>query len=505
MSVIDHNRIAKNTLMLYLRMGLMMIVNLFTVRVVMEALGEVDFGIYNAVGGIVAMFSIISSTMSTACQRFYMFDLGQEDSGRLRNTFSMCLLAFGFFALVILALSESLGLWFLHNKMLLAGRDTAADWVFQCSVLAFVVGVVRLPYQGMVIAREKMKVFAYISVFEGLAALAVALLLRRSGGDHLILYAILMLGVQVLVTLLYMGYCRIFYGECRFRYYWDKARFTEIFSFAGWNLIGTSASILKIHGVNVLLNMFFGPVVNAARGVAFKVYGLITQLQENFMTASRPQIIKAYSTGEHDGMRKLVCQSSKFSAYLMLFVAVPILLEMPFLLDLWLKEVPKDTALFASLMIANALIDCLDYSLWVAIQAVGQVKKYQLTVGVLQLLILPISYAMFKLGTFPPETVFYVSIAVSLVCLVFKLGFAKSLAGLSPAMFLSRVLLPVGVVTLLSLLAGWLVRSAMETGWLRLFCVTAVTLSVQAAVIWLVGLTRGERESILKRLNLKKA
>ena len=466
----------------------------------MEALGEVDFGIYNAVGGIVAMFSIISSTMSTACQRFYMFDLGQEDSSRLRNTFSMCLLAFGFFALVILALSESLGLWFLHNKMLLAGRDTAADWVFQCSVLAFVAGVVRLPYQGMVIAREKMKVFAYISVFEGLAALAVALFLKRSGGDHLILYALLMLAVQLLVTLLYMAYCRFFYPECRFHYYWDKFRFAEIFSFAGWNLIGTSASILKIHGVNVLLNMFFGPVVNAARGLAFKVYGIITQLQENFMTASRPQIIKAYSTGEYEGMRKLVCQSSKFSAYLMLFLAVPILLEMPFLLDLWLKDVPKDTALFASLMIANALIDCMDYSLWVAIQAVGQVKKYQLTVGVLQLLILPVSYAMFKLGTFPPETVFYVSIAVSLVCLVFKLGFAKSLAGIEPSGFLVGAVLPVSLVAGLSLSGGWLVRNALSPGWIRLFCVTAATLAIQSIVIISLGLTRSERQTILSKI-----
>lgn len=501
MPVIDHNRIAKNTLMLYLRMGLMLVVNLYTVRVVMAALGEVDFGIYNSVGGIVAMFSFISSTMSTACQRFYMFELGKGDHEQLRNVFNLCLLIFLIFALIVLVVSEPTGLWLLHHKMKVAGRDAAAEWVFHCSILAFMAGTIRLPFQGMVIARERMNVFAYISVFEALAALGIALLLKYSGGDHLILYALLMLGVQLLVTGLYIAYCRICYRECRWRYYWDKNRFKEIFSFAGWNMIGSSASVLKIHGSNVLLNMFFGPVVNAARGLAFKVYGMVLQLQENFMTASKPQIIMSYSTGEIEGMKKLVYQTAKFGIYLMLFVAVPIMLEIPYLMDLWMEgPVPEYTSLFVIIMLVNALVDNVDFPVWLAIQAVGKIKYYQITVGTVQLLVLPIAYLLFKFGHLPPETIFYVSIGISIVCMILRLGFARSLAGLRPVDFLTKVVLPVLGVLLAALLAGYGVKACMQESFVRVLCVTVTCLIVQAAAIFAIGLTPGERETIRTRL-----
>lgn len=505
MSVIDQKVIARNTLMLYLRMGLMLIISLYTSRVVLDALGETDFGIYNAVGGIVAMFSFISGTMSTACQRFYMFELGRGDSGRLRDTFSLCVLAFAAFAAILTLVVEPGGLWFLRHKMLVSGRTGAAEVVFHCSVLSFVVTVLRLPYQGMVIAKEKMKVYAYVSVFEALIALGIALLLVHSGSDHLVLYAVLMLLSQVVVTLLYVGWCVRFYPECHLRRHWDGTRFKEIFSFAGWNLIGSASNIFKVHGINLLLNMFFGPAVNAARGMAFKVYGSITQLQDNFMTASKPQIIKAYSVGECEGMRKLVYQSAKFSSFLMLLVTVPVVLEMPFLLDVWLKEVPQYTALFATIMLANAIIDYIDYPLWVAIQATGRVKAYQLTLGTTQLMVLPVAYLMLKLGTFPPATVFWVALAISAVCVVARVLFAKHLVGLRPVDFVTRTLLPVLGVAVLSLAAAWLVRDLMHEGWLRLVCVTAVSLAVQSAAMLSFGMTRSERDTILTKLHLKRA
>ena len=500
MSVIDHNKIAKNTLMLYLRMGLMMLVNFYTARVIMSALGEIDFGIYNAVGGIVAMFSFISGTMSTACQRFFMFELGRDDREGVRNVFNLCLLIFILFACAVLLISEPLGLWFLHNKMQVAGRTVAADWVFHCSVLSFVAGVLRLPYQGMVIAREKMNVFAYIGIFEAIAALIIALLLKHSGGDHLIRYAVLMLGVQVVITLLYICYCKLYYSECKRRFYWDRAKFREVFSFAGWNMIGASAGILKIHGSNILLNMFFGPAVNAARGLAFKIYWAIMQLQENFMTASKPQIIKSYSTGETEGMKLLVFQTAKFSMFLMLFIAAPIILEMPFLLGLWLEEVPEYTVLFAIIMLVNALVDNIDFPVWIAIQAVGKIKNYQITLGSVQLLVLPVAYLMFKFGSFPPETVFYVAIAISAFCIILRLAFARALVGLRPADFLVKVILPVLIVTALTMLSGWLVRATMETGFVRLILVTLTCLLIQSITIFLFGLTHSERKTLTGRL-----
>lgn len=500
MSVIDQKRIAGNTLMLYLRMGLMLFISLYTSRVILDVLGEEDFGIYNAVGGIVAMFSFVSGTLSTACQRFFLVELGKGGGEPLRRLFSLCLLVFAAFAAVVIIAGEPAGLWLLQNKMNVGGRMAAAKWVFHFSVLSFVAVVLRLPYQGMVISREKMKVFAYISIFEALAALVVALSLSRSSADHLILYAALMFATQVVVTLLYVGYCLRFYSECRYSFYWDRSGFKELFSFAGWNMIGASAAVFKVHGVNLLLNMFFGPVVNAARGMAFKVYGSIIQLQENFMLASRPQIIKSYSAGEYDGMTRLIWQSSKFSAYLMLLVAVPVILEMDFLLSVWLKEVPQYTAVFATLMLVNALIDYIDYPVQSAIQAKGDMKRYQISVGLVQLLVLPVAYVMFKAGNRQPQSVLYVSIAISVVAVAVKLHFGKTLVGLSPWKFLCRAVLPVIMVAAVTWAVGYAVRACMVDGWVRLAAVTGTCVTVECICVLLFGMTDSERKSVFGRL-----
>jgi len=503
MTVIDRGRIAKNTVMLYFRMGIILLISLYTSRVVLDALGEFDFGIYNAVGGIVAMFSFLSGAMSGACQRFYLMEMGRDDFQNLRKVFSLCLLVFVVFSVIVLLITEPAGLWLMHSKMKVGMRGDAAAWVLHCSILSFMAVVVRLPYQGMVVAKEKMKVFAYISIIEVLCALGVALLLKNSGADRLIEYAVLMLASQVVVTLLYIGYCLRFYPECRYRYYWDSAKFKEIFSFAGWNLIGSSASVFKIHGVNILLNMFFGPVVNAARGLAFKVYSVVTQLQENFMTASKPQVIKAYSAGEIDGMRKLVYQTSKFSSYLMLFVSVPMALEMPFLLSVWLKEVPELTALFAVIMLANGLVDFIDQPIWVVIQAVGKMRNYQLVVGGLQLLVLPLAYVMLKFTDVQPQAVLYLTLAISVAAVVVRLQFARSLAGLRPLDFVTKALLPVLAVGALALAGGYAVHSALPQGWGRLIAVTAATVAVQGLAIYAFGLTGQEKATIVSKLKEK--
>ena len=500
MEVIDRGRIARNTVMLYFRMGLMMLISLYTSRVVLDALGEFDFGIYNAVGGIVAMFSFLSGAMSGACQRFYLVEMGRGDFQRLKKVFSLCLLVFCLFAVGVIIVTEPAGLWFLQHKMKVGPRVEAARWVLHCSILSFAAVVVRLPYQAMVVAKEKMKVFAYISIVEVLCALGVALLLKASAGDRLIEYAVLMLASQVVVTLLYILYCLRYYPECRYKYYWDRSQFRQIFGFAGWNLIGSSASVFKVHGVNILLNMFFGPAVNAARGLAFKVYSVVTQLQENFMTASKPQIIKAYSAGELDGMSKLVYQTSKFSSYLMLFVGVPLALEMPFLLDIWLKEVPDFTALFAVIMLAGALVDFIDQPIWIVIQAVGRMRNYQLVVGGLQLLVLPLAYLMLKFTDAPPESVLYLTVAISAVAVVVRLFFARSLAGLRPADFAVKVLAPVLAVAAVGLAAGLAVHCAMDEGWLRLIAVVASTVASQGLSIYAFGLTRPERSTIVSKI-----
>lgn len=503
MSVIDRKKIAKNTLLLYVRMGVMLLISLYTSRVVLDALGEVDFGIYNAVGGIVAMFSFISGTMSGACQRFFLMEMGENRQEQLRNMFSLCLTVFCAFALIVLLITEPLGGWFLDFKMKVAGRTEAAHWVFHCSILSFIVAVVRLPYQGMVIAKEKMKVFAYISIFEALCALAVALLLVNSGYDHLKEYAVLMLATQVIITLLYILYCLRYYPECHWRKYWDGKKFKEIFAFSGWNLIGSSASVFKVHGVNILLNMFYNPAVNAARGLAFKIYSVVSQLQENFMTASKPQIIQSYRNFEFDGMKKLVWQSSKFSSYLMLLFSVPVAVEIEFLLGIWLKEVPDFTALFAVIMLANALVDFIDQPVWMVIQAVGKMRNYQLVVGGIQLLVLPISYVMLKFSSVPPQAVLYVTLAISCIAVVARLIFAKHLAGLKPSEFVIHSILPVVGVAAIMVAAALPIHSALPACWVRLIAVFFISALVEAMSVMIFGVTKKERNTILDTIKRK--
>ena len=498
MSVVDTKKIAGNTLMLYLRMGLVLLISLYTSRVILDSLGEIDFGIYNSVGGIVAMFAFLSGTLATSCQRFFMVEMGKGDWEQLRKVFSLCLVTFLCLAGIIVLVTEPAGLWFLLNKMKLEGRTEAAQWVFHCSILSCVASMVSLPFQGMVIAREKMKVFAYISVFEALGALGIALLLTRSGGDHLKLYAVLMLLMQCIIASCYILYCRRFFPECRFVRAWDGSLFKEIFSFTGWNVIGTAAGIFKAHGLNLLLNMFYGPAVNSARGMAVKVFGMVSQLRENFMVASKPQIIKAYSGGEHAGMKKLVFQSAKFSTYLMLLIGIPLLVEMPFLLDIWLKDVPEYTAIFATLMLVNALLEGADYPVMMAIQANGDIKWYQIIVGCIQLLLLPIAYLFLKFGTFPPQIVFYLSIAISILAFFARMYFARKLVGISISDITVHALLPMLVVTLIPRAAALGVRHLMPESWLRLLCVGLTSTVILGLTAWGLGMTRSERETVLR-------
>ena len=497
MSAIDQKRIAKNTLLLYVRIGVVMLVGLYTSRVVLDALGEVDFGIYNAVGGIVMMFSFLSSTMSTSCQRFYSYEIGCGNFDELRRTFSLCVLVFAAIMVVVAMLAEGSGIWLLYNKMHLEDRFDAAWWVLHCSVVSFMFTIMRTPFMGMVIAKEKMKVFAYLSVIEVLGNLAVAFLIARHGGDRLIFYSLLMIVVNASVTMFYLVYCRMFYPECKFSFYWDKKRFVEIFSFAGWNMIGSLSNICKSHGINILLNIFFSPVVNAARGLAYKVFSSLQAFADNFYWAVRPQIIKSYSVGDRDAMLKLVCQSSKFSYFLMFAVALPVFVETPFLLGIWLKEVPDYTILFTRLVIINAVVESLGNPLAAAIQAYGKIRNYNLAVGGFILTILPISYLFLKLG-FPPQMVFYVSIVVCTLAIFVRLLFARKCVGLSLRGYMASVVSPVVVVTIVASILPAIVASAVENEVLRFFAVTAVSLAATSLMVLFIGMTKTERRNALR-------
>lgn len=496
MSPINQKIIAKNTILLYIRMGILMLISLYTSRVILDALGDIDMGIYNAVGGIVIMFSFLSGTMSVACQRYYAIEIGKKDYEELAKIFSLCVFVFLAIILIIVVLSETVGLWFLLNKVKTEGRLDAAKWVFQFSILSFVFSIIRTPFQGMIIIREKMNVYAYISIFEALGNLLIAILISRSSNDRLILYAALIMVINIIVSLFYIIYCLICYKECKPSYYWNNEKFKNIFSFASWNMIGALSGLCKSQGLNLLLNIFFGPVVNASRAMAYKVYTTANQFVENFYTAAKPQIIKLYSVNDLKGMEKLVIQSSKFSFFLIFVISLPIMLETDVLLDIWLKDVPERTAIFTKLVLANAMIDTLANPLATAMQAYGNIKKYHLVCGGFTLQILPVSYLFLKLG-FPCETVFIVSIVFCAISIWIRVLFVNKDIGLSLSEYFKKAILPILVVIIAAIPIPLFFELYLDAGLTKFIIVVFSSIATVCLSVFLFGLTVSERDKII--------
>lgn len=502
---IDQKRIAGNSLMLYLRMGVIAIVGLYTTRVVFQALGESDYGIYGVVGGVVMMLSFMNGTMSTACQRFFSYELGTGNMERLRTVFTQCLIAFGIIALITVAFSATGGVWYLTHKAKLAGRDSAAMMAFAFSVTGFVFQIMRTPYTGMIIAKEKMKVFAYVSFVEAFANLGVAIALKHSGCDRLVLYAALMLCVQILTAAFYYTYCRLFYSECRLTRNLDNNSFKRIFTYTGWEMLGTFASVCKTYGVNVLLNPFFGELANAARTISQKVYMTMQQIYDNVYLAVKPQAIKSYVSNESDQMLRLLCQSTRLTLCLLLVVVVPFLMETPFILNIWLGRAPEMAVLFSRLMLVNILVDALSGQFASAIQATGRNKWYQISIGMTLLMILPIGYMGMKFLHWQAVSVFYVSIFVSVAVMIIRIGFVKRQVGLSLMAFLKNVVLRVLAVTVLS----WAVPACVFRMIAIEKTVGTSVLVILSCMVWtavvsyFVGMTGSERRNLWKMIKRK--
>lgn len=500
MSVIDKRRIAGNTLLLYIRMVLIMLINLYVVRVVVDALGNSDYGIYHTVAGIVMMLSFIVSTLSVACQRYYSHEMICSDSSGLRDVFNLSLLVFAMLTVLLIPVMELGGPWLMERKLQLDGRDTAARWAFQCAVLSFIFSIIRTPYQGMVIAREKMKVYAYISIFEALASLAIAILIQKSDGDRLILYSVLMCAAQVAVSLYYMVYCTAFYRECRFRFYWSGEKFREMFGFVGWNMVGTLAGTCKSYGITLLLNHFFGNVVVTARTLAYKVYMTIVQLSDNFYMAIRPQIFKSYSDGDKDGMLKLVCQSTKFSFFLVLIISLPMFLETESIMNIWMrKDVTLEAVLFTKLSIVNMLIEVFVNPLASSMQAYGNIRNYQIICGGLLLLILPVAYLFLRMG-FAAKSVFWVSIVICFMAVVVRVILVNHYIGLDMKAYSRDVVVPVIEVLVVSSVIPVSLELAIGAVWARFAVVCLTSVLMVVLTVYSLGLTATERQHLNKTI-----
>ena len=503
----DNNRgtrIARNTLMLYVRMFALMLVGLYASRVVLAALGENDFGIYNVVGGVVSMFTIISGALNSAVQRFITYEMGKGAEAQLNKVYSSAVFIQLGLALLIVAIAEPLGLWFIDSEMTIdPSRIPAARMVLHFSLLAFVVNLMSVPQMASITAHEHMSAYAWIGILDGALRLGVALLIAHSSHDRLVMYAALMAAVVIIVRGAYGIYCRLNFPECRFRPHFDKVLIKEMFSFAGWNFIGVTSGVLRDHGGNILVNLFSGPAVNAARGVAVQLNGAVQGFVTNFMTAVNPQIIKSYASGEHEYTFSLVRKASRLSFCLLYLIALPVIFNAGFLLGIWLKEVPAHAPLFVQLFLIFALSESLSNPMITAMLATGDIRKYQLVVGGLQLLNLPISYVCLKLGAMPEVTVI-VAIVISQICLWARLVMLNKATGFPVLPFVDKVYCTV----LFKVVCGsvWLplfIEVAKPEGFLG-FAISAVScVLVTLLAVWLLGLEPDERQWAIDKLKRK--
>lgn len=493
----DNKRIAKNTVFLYFRQILIMLVSLYTGRVVLNVLGVDDFGIYNVVGGIVTMFSFITGTMATASQRFLSYDLAKDNPERLSQTFSLVFLTYVILSIITIVLSEGIGVWFLNTRMSIPPeRMEAANWVFQFSILSFVFSIMSAPYMAVIISRERMAVYAYASIVEVVLKLVIVCLLTVIAFDKLKIYSVLMMLISLAMTAFYAIYSSRKFPESRYSYFFDKSRFKELCSFATWNVIGAIANVLRSQGINILLNVFFNPAINAARGIAYYVNNALITFSNNFYTAVKPQIIKDYARDEIDKMHKLIFLSSRFAFYLMLIISLPILLVTQPILELWLVTPPDYTALFVQLVVINSLIEVLSFPLVSGLQASGKIKTYQLVVSLAYMLNLPVSYIFLKLG-YPPEVTMYVNIAIVCACFLPRLLLCRRYIGITLSAYFREVLMRLLIATIITITICKCVSALFDYD--KLWPVIAsicVVLLLSALSIYSVGLTQSERNML---------
>jgi|SRR5690554_3225715 len=488
-------------MMLYIRMLLTMAVTLYTSRIVLNTLGVEDYGIYSVVGGFVTMFGFLNSAMASATQRFLSFEIGRKDVIQLRNVFSMSVNIHFIIALVILLLAETIGLWFVNTQLTIPPeRMVAAQWVYQFSILASMVNIISVPYNAIIIAHERMNVFAGVSIAEVGLKLLIVFMLQWFGFDKLKLYAVLMFAVSLIIRLIYGAYCNKKFKESKFRYYWNKPLFKILMSYAGWNLWGNVAGVVMGQGVNVLLNIFFGPGVNAARGIAFQVRGAVQQFVSNFQMAINPQIIKSYASDNLKYMHQLIFQGAKYSFFLLFIMSLPIFLETEIILRLWLKTVPTYTVIFTRLIIVHILIDCFSGTLMTAAQATGRIKLYQSVIGGLLILNLPISYMFLKLG-YAPQITLYVSICISGIALFGRLYILKKLVKLKVISFFKSVILRSVSVGLVAITLPLVIYLNNDPSLARFFILGISSLISAFCAIYFVGLDKNEKKFFKRKIS----
>lgn len=489
-------RLVKNTVLLYVRMIFTMAVGLFTSRVILDVLGVQDYGVYNVVAGVVTMFSFFTSSLGVAISRFLTFELGRGDKDKLSKIFSTSVNIQLCMSLFIILLAETIGVWFLNTHLNIpSDRMGAANWVLQCAMLGFVFNLISVPYNAAIIAHERMGVFAYISILEVTLKLVIVYMLYISPFDKLITYSILFATVGLIIRIVYGLYCKKAFEECSYRFVLDKSMLKQMSGFAGWNMLGNGAVLFNNQGVNIVTNLYFGVTVNAARGIANQVEGIIRQFVNNFTTALNPQITKSYAAGDLDYLHNLVCKGSKYCYFLMLIFAVPFMYESDTILNLWLKEVPEHTSLFLKLTIWDNMIDVLGVPPAYACWATGNVKRYYIWIGSICSTVFFISWLLFELG-FPAYTSYVVFMIVYLIMVITKLYIIKDLIGMRPSQFYRQTFMRIIPATIVSHAVCYIPYSMMDHSFLRLVVICVLSTATLSLLIYYTGLEKPEREVV---------
>lgn len=470
-----------------------MLVSLYTSRVILNTLGVEDFGIYNVVGGVVSMFAFFNSAMSSATQRFLSYEIGKGDFVQLRKTFNATQVIHIGIAFFIFILAETIGLWFVKTYLVIpVERMDAAIWVYHFSVLSFMVSIIQVPYNATIIAHERMNVYAYVSILEVSLKLLIVFLLVSISFDKLKLYGLLYFVVVLIIAAIYRIYTRRNFEESKFEVVKDKKLYSTLVSYSGWSLFGNIAGVAKGQGVNIILNMFFGPTINAARGIATQVQSAVNSFVSNFQLAVNPQIIKSYAADEKEYMTSLIIRSSKFSFYLLFLLSLPILIEVDQILKLWLNIVPDYAPIFTVLVLIVILIDCVSGPLMTAVQATGKIQVYQAVVGSLQILVLPISFLFLKFG-YSPEVTLYINIIISVLALIFRLTFLKRLIGFPALRFIQEIVIKNFYIIIISVSLPLIIRWKMEPTTTRLILIILVSIIWSTFFIYLLGFTYSEK------------
>ncbi len=499
-TISNNKRIAKNTLVLYVRMLFLMMVSLYTSRVILEALGVTDYGIYNVVGGLVVISSFFRTTMAGATQRFLSYSIGRGKADEIQDTFKTALFLHAIICLVTLVLVEGIGVWVLNTQLLIPeDRLCAANFIFQFSIVSFIYNTISVPYNAVIIARERMDVFAYMSLLEALLKLLVAYIIMTDVQDRLILYGFLIMINSILMRSVYTFYCKRHFHEAVFSIKYNPAILKDMTGYMGWSLYSNMAGAFYGQGVNVVLNMFFGPSVNAARGLAYQIQHAVRNFAVNFQTAVNPQIVKYYASDNLGEMYVLMKRSSRFSFYVLLMICMPVILTADIIFNLWLNKIPENSIIFCQLVLIISLIDTISNPLTTATKATGKMKLNAILGGTNLLLNIPVSYIFLKSG-FPPVTVFYINIFFSITAMLIRLYINSRLIEFPIWDFIKDVFLRGWMIALLAGLAPYTANFYMPRDIIGLVVVSAVSIISCGTVILLWGITSGERDFFLSKI-----